>query len=375
MGREHLQARGTAVPGLPARLGAFSTLAGCVAVLIGSLVLVGWTLDIGPLKRILPNLVAMNPVTAVCFILAGVSLCLLRPGGAARWRRRLGSGLASAVCLIGLVKLAQVAFGWEAGIDGLLFPRGLEAEAATIGLPNRMAPNTAFNCLLVGAALLVLDTPTRRGHWPAQWLALFSAAASTLPLVGYLFGTEALYGVFVFIPMALHTAFTFILVSLGVLCARPERGLVMLVVGDDAGGLIARRLLPAAVAIPLVLGWLRLEGQRAGLYDTGLGVALMSVCSMVVFATLVWSSARSLHDADLERGEAEEKSREAEEERSRVADIVEFSDDAIVGLALDGTVTSWNPAAERLYGYAAEEMMGETCRSCCPKTAPARSGR
>jgi hypothetical protein len=67
MGREHLQARGTAVPGLPARLGAFSTLAGCVSILVGSLVLVGWTLDIGVLKRILPNLMAMNPVTAICW--------------------------------------------------------------------------------------------------------------------------------------------------------------------------------------------------------------------------------------------------------------------------------------------------------------------
>jgi hypothetical protein len=129
MGREHLQARGTAVPGLPARAGAFSTLAGCVSVLVGSLVLVGWSLDIGVLKRILPNLVAMNPVTAVCFVLAGVSLYLLRTEVAARGARGLAAGLASAVCLVGLVKLAQVAFGWEAGIDGLLFPRGPQRGA------------------------------------------------------------------------------------------------------------------------------------------------------------------------------------------------------------------------------------------------------
>ena len=61
MGREHLQARGTAVPGLPGRPDVFLTLAGCVSVLVGSLVLVGWTLDIGALKRIVPNLVAMTP--------------------------------------------------------------------------------------------------------------------------------------------------------------------------------------------------------------------------------------------------------------------------------------------------------------------------
>ncbi|MDQ3317959.1 MAG: hypothetical protein M3522_11585, partial [Actinomycetota bacterium] len=81
MGSEHHQARGTAVPGLPARLRAFSGLSAGVAVLVGSLVLVGWALDVGVLKRILPNLVAMNPVTAISFVLAGVSLWLLHYEG------------------------------------------------------------------------------------------------------------------------------------------------------------------------------------------------------------------------------------------------------------------------------------------------------
>ena len=357
MGREHLRARGTAVPGLPARLGAFSALAGGVSVLVGSLVLLGWALDIGVLKRILPNLVAMNPVTAVTFALVGVSLCLLRPRRPSRRARGLAAGLALVVCLVGLVKLVGITFGWENGIDSLLFPRSLEAEAATTGIPNRMAPNTALNFFLIGAALLALDRPTRRGHWPAHWLASLSAATSTLALVGYLFGTEALYGVSAYIPMALHTAFTFMLVSLGVLCARPDRGFVALVVGDDAGGLIARRLLPAAVAIPLVLGWLRLEGQRAGLYGTGLGVALIAVASVVIFTALVWLSARSLRDADRERAEAEEKLREAE------ARYRSSFRDAAIGMALAGTEGRWmqaNRAFCEIVGYSEAELLGMT---------------
>ena len=50
--------------------------------------------------------------------------------------------------------------------------------------------------------------------------------------------------------------------------------------------------------------------------------------------------------------------KQAEAGLQRLAALVESSDDAIIGQALDGTIVTWNAGAERLYGYAASEVVG-----------------
>ena len=73
--------------------------------------------------------------------------------------------------------------------------------------------------------------------------------------------------------------------------------------------------------------------------------------------------ARALADASAVRGKAESLTTDLQ----RYHAIVESSDDAIIAKTLDGVVTHWNPAAERLLGYTAQEMIGQPISRLMPE--------
>src|SRR4028119_1824664 len=80
-----------------------------------------------------------------------------------------------------------------------------------------------------------------------------------------------------------------------------EEGVRNLAGRSEMGGFLIRRLLPAAIVVPVVLGWLRLEGQRAGLYGTGIGVLLTTTANILIISALILWSARLLDRLEARR--------------------------------------------------------------------------
>lgn len=67
-----------------------------------------------------------------------------------------------------------------------------------------------------------------------------------------------------------------------------------------------------------------------------------------------------------EEGTPSDRAVWAEQAMAQLAAIIEFTDDAIIGLTLDGTVVSWNPGAERVFGHTGEESLGRHVSALLP---------
>ncbi|HEY8937170.1 MAG TPA: ATP-binding protein [Cyclobacteriaceae bacterium] len=282
---------------------------GCVLIL-GILVLVGWLFNIDFLKSPLPNMVAMNPMTATVFIIISLSLFVLNKSGHSNIFFLLGIIIS---LTIGLLKLGDTLFTFQSNIDQILFADKLSVHQPG-NIPNRMAPNTALNFVLIGLALLSIKFESTKKLLPSQYIALMLTFVSLLSVIGYIYEVKAFYGVLSYIPMALHTALGFLLISLIILFHKPDQGLILILTSDYEGSNTARLLIPAAIVTPVLLGYLRLLGQRSGFYSIEFGSALLIVMIIVTFIGLIWYNSNILNERDKLRRNTEHRIHELNEE-------------------------------------------------------------
>lgn len=323
-------------------------------MVVGLAVLVGWAADISTLTRVLPGLVTMKANTAFAFLLSAAALWLLGSGGSNQWLRGFARSCSLLVAVAGLLTLCEYVFDWDPGIDQLLFD---DKDVVVTSPPGRMAPATALCFLLFGCAASLADTKRRAGDLASQFLVLTVALISLIALLGYSYNVQSLYGVAPYTSMALHTAVALAMLSAGVLCLHPEQGVMAVIISSGAVSITARRLFVAALIILPVLGWVRLEGQRAGLYGTEFGVSVLVVLSTLIFSILMWFNARTLNRAhdDLRESEA------------RFHAFFEFAPDGIVVVDRHGFIINVNTQAENMFGYKRKELLGKAVEVLIPE--------
>jgi PAS domain S-box-containing protein len=331
----------------------FSRAAGIFVMLMGALVLTGWLFNISILKSGYDN-IAMKANTAIALLLAGTSLWVLNTNSENSIGRRIGQVCAGIITLIGALTLSQHIFGWNLGIDQLLFTEPTGATATTS--PGRMGPPASTCLTLSGIALLLLHS--RRNVRFAQFAAIIVSLWALFAIIGYAYQVEQLYGIARFTGIALHTAVAFFLLGLGILAARPDQGITSVISSAHAGGAMARRLIVAAILVPILLGWIRLAVQKAGYVDLGFGTSLLVLSITIIFIAIIWQSAAKLNHAEQQRLTAEAAVAESERKFSLIYHKAAFAI-AITRLS-DSIIVDVNEAFEALFGYSRQAMLGKT---------------
>lgn len=281
--------------------------AGGFGCAVGVLVMLGWLFDIDTLQTIIPGLASMKFNTALLFLLVSVYILLIKMASI-RFSKRFYA-LPIVVLIISGVSLLQYLFGFDAGIDQLFI---LDPVTDALAFPGRMSAGTALAFMLLGMALLTYRAHARLG----ETLAVIAHFISLVAIFGYLFDVQSLYDVFLFNTMAIHTAVTFMVLSLGVIFLIPNGFISNLVSGDGPGSITMRHLIPTAIIVPVALGWLSLQGVYLNWYQPLFALVVMTVMMVGVLTLLIINYALTIRQ--WYRRQMETRNRLLQSEISRV---------------------------------------------------------
>jgi diguanylate cyclase (GGDEF)-like protein len=305
-----------------------SVTCGVAAICVGAAVLLGWQFDISQLKTVFPGLVAMAPMTALAMMLSGAALLGL---GNARVRAWQAVAFVFPVALLSSLMLAEYLTNKALGIDTLLFDDAV--GRLEVRYPGRMA-GTTVGLFLLFALVIVAEAAGSRGGIIYRIGASLGLIISSIPVLGYILSTQAFYSSIPYDTIALHTAATFIVLFLGLIVARPEKGWVATVVAPSLGGMMARRFVPIVILVPLLIAVIL---QRISFYigiDSGFTLTLVITAVMITLMILMIWNAQAIDRLDQKRRAAELTAITIQETNVRVvAELTQARLDPLTGLA------------------------------------------
>lgn len=280
-------------------------LSGCLALLLGVVVLLGWALDSATIKSVLPGLPPLKANAAISFVLLGIALLTQRTQKAVP----LAVSTAAALCLLALTAatFAEHVFDFNLGIDELLFHDDMPGSSRLLR-PGRMSPLAAVSFMLLVSAILPSPFRSPLNAWLQQLCILLPLLAASRGLVGLIYGVPLPYPILK-APMALHATIVFQIACIALLLSRREYYLARLFENSAAGSTLARRALAWTVGLPLALGLLCLQGERLGLYPQNYGVTMLVVLMALLLVALLVAGSGAMNRLDRERQVADATAR------------------------------------------------------------------
>ncbi len=287
----------------------------------------------------------IRPGSVAVMFLGGGALHLLSGGQA--WGRRVAAAAAAAIAIVGALGLAQELATLPAGSARLL-----DAIAAGIGpLPVTVG---ASHLLLAAALYMATRREARARAW-CQVLAGIIAGLAVGSLVGLTFRIAWMYPSTLPGGLLPAAAVGLLAASFSLVAVRPPHRLLQILEEDSPGAVVVRRLLPAAVVLPLLVGWAQALGRRSGWFDVAAGEAVLTVTTILACGVLVLWTARKLDDLHVHRSRAESR---ADTQREWLDVTLTSIGDAVITADRDGKIGLVNPATATLLGCSAGGAVG-----------------
>lgn len=323
---------------------------GLLAAAIGATVVAGgWIGGVAVLRSFVAGYAAMKPAAAFAAVLLGAALTIESGRGSVRLKRvTLAATLALMVVLATPTILHPVLAGgaWS----------GILARLDQIANGSLAAGPMAFTTVLVliAVSLGLLSLHLRRCRLAAQGGVLAAAIFCSFNVLSYSYGVEGGGGMALESGMAMPTGIALLLLCVGVLFSHAESGAIQAITTAAPGGVMARRLLPPAVLIPAVLGWLCWQGQLRAYYANIFGFTLFAAATIALFSLLIWTSARLLNTMDVERTISERRLGESE---ANFRQLAETLPQAVWFTQPDGRVEYFNGRWYEYTGQTREEAL------------------
>ena len=273
------------------KAGPMQRWAALVALFAGTTTLVGEVTGTDILTRWIASSTTMNPVTAIMLIVGAVAI-LLR----VEHQRRTMLAVGLITIVVGALKLVQEALGRPLGFDYLV---SLAVSSRGSILPDPLALNSAMTLVLLGAALAIGRTTRPRMAVAAQASAIAAIAIALMALVGFTLGAATINQL-TFNRMAVNSAVGLAALGMAILPLTPKYGVMRLLVYKGPSGDLARMALPICLAVPILLGVIRLWIQNRFGISTGDGVAIMVAGNITLTLGLLWGCLIMLLRSDAE---------------------------------------------------------------------------
>jgi two-component system sensor histidine kinase/response regulator len=290
--------------GLPPSLQTSVWISIILVYVLSILDLTGWVFNITFFKSIEPQWAPMKVIVALSFIFSASALVMIQVNTTTILRYWVSKTLS---IIIFVISLATIIYCLSVLIKG--------HESTIAGIPllsfflspvNRMPILTAVIFLLTGCILFLFSIKNKLASEIGHFLIFPAALGSYFVPISYILNVYSMTGLSD-IQIALNTGISFCALCIAILFVRPDTWLMKVFTSDNMGGMMARRLLPGLLLLPLLIGWFRIRGERAEIFKSEVGVALVALTYTGCFVWLIWRTARSVNQIDEKRHISDEE--------------------------------------------------------------------